>query len=831
MASGSKEPLLSRVSSNLLDFTLRKLPSLKTSTQTLTAGKPWSGVINQAAVTKWGAELSSARFIAGGAEARARAADYRDSAERVRKDLMTAKEQLEHAIQNFERAGALGRHDEELAQGLFSLARIQTALGNHDEAEEIYKRLCPNQYNIAGHSPSTMTLKLEKYQLKITLVHLEFLLKYHRNIRSAEWLCAQLIGQLEREWEAEEQYRLYLCIIGLLNNRGRKSEAVANISRMVDHFPEALTYGRILVGLALASAKAPESKANARQNFLLALVWSAIIYGTWHDNTLDVLYAYGVALKAWNEHHTAAVILGECCFARYYRLGKSHPESTLTYNMLKTCDGVETQIEKLKVLDDPRVDDQTKLSMAYKHTQIDTIFDLPLWAAEDELKKIEENLHAVLRSEKPLKIETAEHRSLFILRVRRTLASCLFEQGKLAEAAEVLKEQNQNLNRDANGDFKSMLDLARIFAKEDTTRPKAVALSRIIFFDVDTKLHKDQAQGFRLKLTELGLTHFPYDSIVNNPLPIKVIDNVGTGAYAVVESVDISGRLYARKSIALPRYNQRRVRQTIQNEISVIHSLAHRHIVKIHCTYEEKTRFCLVLEPLATYDLEAYLEQYTQRDNYKERRRLRWKWLRCLANTLAFIHSKGIRHKDIKTRNILVKAGTEVVFADFGSSHAFLDEGNSTTEGPAFGHTLMYCAPEVESWDKRSRSADIFSLGCVFTEIATSLNGTEISDYYEFRCKEVDNSNGRETHAYHATLSLVDAWFDTMSEDMKQLYLDVIKPMLSQDPKARPTALSVSRAVECCFKRLYESELSACSKCQFAESESESATLRSQPTW
>jgi len=75
------------------------------------------------------------------------------------------------------------------------------------------------------------------------------------------------------------------------------------------------------------------------------------------------------------------------------------------------------------------------------------------------------------------------------------------------------------------------------------------------------------------------------------------------------------------------------------------------------------------------------------------------KWLGCLANALAYIHSKGIRHKDIKPKNILVN-GDDVLFADFGSSHAFLDEERNTTDGPAYGHTLMYCASEVKAEDK-----------------------------------------------------------------------------------------------------------------------------------
>jgi serine/threonine protein kinase len=62
---------------------------------------------------------------------------------------------------------------------------------------------------------------------------------------------------------------------------------------------------------------------------------------------------------------------------------------------------------------------------------------------------------------------------------------------------------------------------------------------------------------------------------------------------------------------------------------------------------------------------------------------------------------KGVRHNNIKPRNILVK-GEEIFFTDFGSSHAFMGEGNSTTEGPSFGHTKMYCAPTVIHQGKRN---------------------------------------------------------------------------------------------------------------------------------
>lgn len=128
------------------------------------------------------------------------------------------------------------------------------------------------------------------------------------------------------------------------------------------------------------------------------------------------------------------------------------------------------------------------------------------------------------------------------------------------------------------------------------------------------------------------------------------------------------------------------------------------------------------MEPLADCDLEAFLHDYSSKPHTKPQHIIIWRWLLCLSNTLAFIHAQGIRHKDTKPRNILVEGG-EVIFADFGSSHAFLDSEDSRTEGPAYGHTKVYCAAEVVEHQKRNRSADIFSLGCVFSELAVWLVG------------------------------------------------------------------------------------------------------------
>ncbi|KAF2687177.1 kinase-like protein, partial [Lentithecium fluviatile CBS 122367] len=127
----------------------------------------------------------------------------------------------------------------------------------------------------------------------------------------------------------------------------------------------------------------------------------------------------------------------------------------------------------------------------------------------------------------------------------------------------------------------------------------------------------------------------------------------------------------------------------------------------------------MIMQPLASGDLETFLSQKTLP---LELSPLIEKWLGCLVVTLSFIHDHGIKHRDIKPKNILVKDGL-ILFSDFGSSRDCSLETGMSTDGPAYGHTKIYSAPEVIAEEKRNASADIFSLGCVFTEMVSALCG------------------------------------------------------------------------------------------------------------
>lgn len=92
--------------------------------------------------------------------------------------------------------------------------------------------------------------------------------------------------------------------------------------------------------------------------------------------------------------------------------------------------------------------------------------------------------------------------------------------------------------------------------------------------------------------------------------------------------------------------------------------------------------------------------------------------LKEVLDALAFAHSHGVIHRDIKPDNILLEAGHAVV-ADFGVSKALRESGTLTSIGVALG-TPMYMAPEQAAADPDAdHLVDLYAVGVVAYEMLT----------------------------------------------------------------------------------------------------------------
>jgi serine/threonine protein kinase len=87
--------------------------------------------------------------------------------------------------------------------------------------------------------------------------------------------------------------------------------------------------------------------------------------------------------------------------------------------------------------------------------------------------------------------------------------------------------------------------------------------------------------------------------------------------------------------------------------------------------------------------------------------------LRSLANTLQFLHARGVMHRDIKLENIMVRGNStedvQPVLVDFGLAR------RESSALPLRGcGTPGYMAPEILRQGAYGKQCDVFSLGVVF---------------------------------------------------------------------------------------------------------------------
>jgi cyclin-dependent kinase 1 len=193
------------------------------------------------------------------------------------------------------------------------------------------------------------------------------------------------------------------------------------------------------------------------------------------------------------------------------------------------------------------------------------------------------------------------------------------------------------------------------------------------------------------------------------------IEKIGEGTYGVVYKGKnkITNQMVALKKIRLEN-DEEGVPSTAIREISLLRELQHPNIVSLMDVLMQENKLYLVFEFLSM-DLKKYME--TLPNNKLLEPQLVKSYLHQITQGILYCHQRRTMHRDLKPQNLLIDKNGVIKLADFGLARAFGIPIRVYTHEVV---TLWYRAPEVLLGAPRySCAIDIWSIGCIFSEMAT----------------------------------------------------------------------------------------------------------------
>ncbi|KAI9802408.1 MAG: hypothetical protein M1825_002791 [Sarcosagium campestre] len=248
---------------------------------------------------------------------------------------------------------------------------------------------------------------------------------------------------------------------------------------------------------------------------------------------------------------------------------------------------------------------------------------------------------------------------------------------------------------------------------------------------------------------------------------------LGAGTYGIVREADCAEGKVAIKIIL--KRNVKGNEQMVYDELAMLKSMQHPHIVRFRDWFESKDKYYIVTQ-LATggelFDRICEQGRFTEKDASQT--------IKQVLEAVDYLHANNVVHRDLKPENLLyltTAQDSQLVLADFGIAK-MLDSENEvlTTMAGSFG----YAAPEVMLKKGHGKPVDMWSLGVI--------TYTLLCGYSPFRS---ENLPALIDECKRAAIVFHERYWKDVSQDAK----DFITLLLQPSPEARSTSSEALRHV------------------------------------
>ncbi|KAF0469270.1 kinase-like protein [Gigaspora margarita] len=195
---------------------------------------------------------------------------------------------------------------------------------------------------------------------------------------------------------------------------------------------------------------------------------------------------------------------------------------------------------------------------------------------------------------------------------------------------------------------------------------------------------------------------------------------VGNGEFSIVYSANFKGETYALKSLNNNLSLNSNKLKNISRKLKALYTVEHPNVIKFYGTSEHPImgNFIMVLQFANNGSLCDYLQSKYRKGVFKNSWNETIQIAKEISLGLKHLHEKGIIHKNLNSKNILMNDGKPLI-ADFGLSKYIEDYSSPSCLKGMPAYIEPQCIIQHGKKVKRDERSDIYSMGVLMWELTS----------------------------------------------------------------------------------------------------------------